>query len=74
MRPFQTFVVAATLASSVLVPVLGAQSNARQRALFANRDPAKMRGDAPRVAELSERVSVATAEVAAQLMVQRAPG
>jgi len=45
-----------------------------QRALFANRDPAKMRGDAPRVAELSERVSVATAEVAAQLMVQRAPG
>jgi len=34
MRPFQTFVVAATLASSVLVPVLGAQGNARQRSLF----------------------------------------
>lgn len=33
-----------------------------------------MRGDAPGVAELSERVSVATAELAAQLMAQRAPG
>lgn len=45
-----------------------------QRALFANRDPVKMRGDAPGVAELSERVSVATAELTAQLMAQRAPG
>lgn len=44
-----------------------------QRALFANRDPAKMRGDAPRVAELSERVSVATAELVAQLMALGAP-
>lgn len=44
-----------------------------QRALFANRDPAKMRGDASRVAELSERVSSTTAELVVQLMALRAP-
>lgn len=44
-----------------------------QRALFASRDPARMRGDAVRVAELSERASVASAELVAQLMALRAP-
>jgi len=41
-----------------------------QRVLFANREPAKMRGDAARVAELSERVLAATEELVAQLVAQ----
>ena len=41
-----------------------------QQALFASQDPAKMRKDALRVAELSERVLAATDEVVAQLVAQ----
>lgn len=41
-----------------------------QQVLFANRDPAKMRVDAPRVAELSERVLAATEELVAQFVAQ----
>ncbi|ODV13819.1 MAG: hypothetical protein ABT22_02350 [Thiobacillus sp. SCN 64-317] len=41
-----------------------------QQALFANREPAKMRRDAPRVAELSERVLAATEELVGQMLAQ----
>ena len=41
-----------------------------QQALFASREPARMRGNAQRVAELSERVLVVTEELVAQLVAQ----
>lgn len=41
-----------------------------QQVLFATRAPEKMRRDAPRVAELSERVLAATEELVAQLVAQ----
>lgn len=41
-----------------------------QQLLFASREPTKMRGDAARVAELSERVLAATEELVAQLVAQ----
>ena len=41
-----------------------------QQALFASREPAMMRRDAPRVAELSERVLVSTEELVAHLVAQ----
>ncbi len=41
-----------------------------QQALFANREPARMRMDAPRVAELSERVLVSTEQLVAHLVAQ----
>ncbi len=41
-----------------------------QQILYANHDPAKMRQDAPRVAELSERVLASTEELVAQLVSQ----
>jgi hypothetical protein len=44
-----------------------------QQILFANREPAMMRRDASRVAELSERVATATEELVAQLVAQNAP-
>lgn len=45
-----------------------------QQILFANREPVKMRTDAIRVAELSERVSTATEELVVQFMAQGTPG
>ena len=39
-----------------------------QQVLFANQEPAKMRRDAPRVAELSERVLAVTEELLKQLV------
>ncbi|MDO9219918.1 MAG: type IV pili methyl-accepting chemotaxis transducer N-terminal domain-containing protein, partial [Thiobacillus sp.] len=39
-----------------------------QQVLFANQEPAKMRSDAPRVAELSERVLAVTEELLKQLV------
>jgi hypothetical protein len=44
-----------------------------QAVLFANREPGKMRGNAPRVAELSEHVLAVTEELVAQLL-EQAPG
>ena len=41
-----------------------------QQLLFANREPAKMRRDAARVAELSERVLASTEELVTQLVAQ----
>ena len=41
-----------------------------QQVLFASREPAKMRQDAPRVAELSERVLAVTEELVAQIVAQ----
>lgn len=41
-----------------------------QQALFASREPAKMRRDAARVAELSERVLAVTEELVAQIVAQ----
>lgn len=41
-----------------------------QETLFANREPGKMRRDAPRVAELSEQVLAATEDLVAQLVEQ----
>ncbi|MDQ1316127.1 MAG: hypothetical protein QG662_2236 [Pseudomonadota bacterium] len=41
-----------------------------QQVLFASRDPANMRKDAARVAELSERVLTATEDLVAQLVAQ----
>jgi len=41
-----------------------------QQVLFANKEPAKMRRDAARVAELSERVLVVTEELVARLVAQ----
>ena len=41
-----------------------------QQALFANKEPAKMRRDAARVAELSERVLVVTEDLVARLVAQ----
>jgi hypothetical protein len=41
-----------------------------QQVLFANRAPEKMRRDAPRVAELSERMLAVTEELVAQLVAQ----
>jgi len=41
-----------------------------QEALFANREPGKMRRNAPRVAELSEQVLAATEDLVAQLVEQ----
>lgn len=41
-----------------------------QQVLFASREPAKMRGDAARVAELSERVLAVTEELVAQIVAQ----
>ena len=41
-----------------------------QQVLFASREPVKMRRDAPRVAELSERVLAVTEELVAQLVAQ----
>jgi len=41
-----------------------------QEVLFANREPGKMRGNASRVAELSEQVLVVTEELVAELMEQ----
>lgn len=41
-----------------------------QQVLFASREPTKMRRDAPRVAELSERVLVVTEELVAQIAAQ----
>lgn len=41
-----------------------------QQALFASREPTKMRGDSLRVAELSERVLAVTEELVVQLVAQ----
>ena len=41
-----------------------------QQVLFANKDAVKMRADAAQVADLSERVLVATEDMVAQLVVQ----
>lgn len=41
-----------------------------QQVLFASREPAKMRKDAARVAELSERVLAVTEELVAQIVAQ----